>query len=290
MDLRSIFLRSKQTSTSEKRRTKDNLSSAGAQELFLEYEGFLGPSKPRPRRPSVAGTRLVTPRIADADHKSRANISQDLSRDLKTSYEESRKSFSGLRDEVDGPRSYPRRILSRRRKGLFSLKRSTREEPRVHPDQYSQSSSVYVLGQENIGRSPTCGWLRRCISTKSRGYLSPPPSFTTIPPYYGSPIRENNDYTALPQLPGYEIEPYRPPGELPSGAAARAAAAAQNEVLDTIRNLRLVEPKVTRDSESGVGIEVRDRGDLIADFDIDIAVVRKGKSIRHWCKHCYLKI
>lgn len=98
-----------------------------------------------------------------------------------------------------------------------------------------------------------------------------------------TPITEDdNDYTALPKLPGYEEEEQQLPDKPTSGAAARAAAAAaaQNEVIDSMRYLRL-EPRVTRDSESGVGIEVRDEGDLVADFEFDIPVVRKGK----WCNH-----
>lgn len=85
----------------------------------------------------------------------------------------------------------------------------------------------------------------------------------------------------MPILPSYKEERYRSPAEFPSGAAARAAAAAQHEVLDTIRNLRLTEPKVTGDSESGVGIEVRDAGDIVTEFDFDFPVVRRGRSIRH---------
>lgn len=277
MDLRNMFSRSKHTSTSEKRRIADKFSGVGAHELFLEYDEFLGPSKPPPRRPSMEVTKHVTPRITGTDHKSDTKLLQDLSRDSEISYEGSRKSFSGLRDAIDDPRPYPSRVSSRRRKGLFSLKRSTREEPHVYPDQHSQSPPRYVLAQENIGRSPTRGWLRRWISSKSRGYPSPTSRFATIPPYYGRLIPENEDYTALPTLLGHEIKPYTAQENLPSGAAARAAAAAQNEILDSIRNLRLVESKDTGDSESGVGIEVRDCGDSAIDFDLDIPIVRKSK-------------
>jgi len=290
MDLRSIFSRSKQTSTSKRIRRTDNISSAGAHELFLEYEGFLGPSKSRPRRPSTAGTRLATPRVADADSKSKVKLSQDLPRDSKTLYDESRKSFSGLRDATDDPRSPTKRISSRRKKGLFSLSRSTRDESEDYPDKHSLSSCLYALGQENVDCRPTRGWLRRCMSTNSRRHPSPPHSFTTIPPYHASPILEDDDYTALPILPNYENGPYRPLEKLPSGAAARAAAAAQAEVLNIMENLRLAEPKTTRDSESGVGIEVRDRGDLVADFDFDITVVRKGKLNRYLMQTSFAKI
>jgi F-box and WD-40 domain protein 1/11 len=68
------------------------------------------------------------------------------------------------------------------------------------------------------------------------------------------------------------MKPPRIPDDLMSGAAARAAAATQNEILETVRNLRLVEPKVPRDSESGIGIEMLDPWD-----EDDDEVVRKGE-------------
>jgi F-box and WD-40 domain protein 1/11 len=71
------------------------------------------------------------------------------------------------------------------------------------------------------------------------------------------------------------MKPPRIPDDLMSGAAARAAAATQNEILETVRNLRLVEPKVPRDSESGIGIEMRDPWD-----EDDDEVVRKGEPCR----------
>ena len=75
------------------------------------------------------------------------------------------------------------------------------------------------------------------------------------------------------------MEPSRPSLNLASGAAARAAAAAQNELLDSIRNISLAESCLTGDSESGVGIEIRDSGETIAEFDFDIPVVRRGMEI-----------
>ena len=97
-------------------------------------------------------------------------------------------------------------------------------------------------------------------------------------PYDGSLIFEDDDFTALPAMPGcaFELEPSRPSLNLASGAAARAAAAAQNEILESMRNITLAEPHLTRDSESGVGIEVRDGGETMAEFDFDIPVVRQG--------------
>lgn len=275
MDLKSIFSRSKQPSAPEKRRKIEKSSTAGAHELFLEYEGFLPPSNPRPPKPSRPATKLAIPRVSQLHQDPKVRLSQDTSRDSTTSWEKPRKSFSGLGDAVhEAAPAHPKRIPSQRKNGLFSLHRSTRDQREGPTENYSKSSPVYRPEQGNAAHVPTCGWLRRCMSTTSR-QSSPPPSFTTIPPYYGSPIFEDDDFTALPALPGYENEPQRPPEKVPSGAAARAAVAAQNEVLENIRNLRLAEPKVTMDSESGVGIEVRDRAEVMT--DLDISVVRKGE-------------
>jgi F-box and WD-40 domain protein 1/11 len=68
------------------------------------------------------------------------------------------------------------------------------------------------------------------------------------------------------------MKPPRIPDDLMSGAAARAAAATQNEMFESVRNLRIPEPKIPRDSESGIGIEMRDRWDEDED-----ELVRKGE-------------
>lgn len=265
MDLRSLFSRSKHTSTSVKSGRTDNITSAGAHELLLEHEGFLGPTKQRPRRPTTADTAFATPR------------------DSKSSHERSQKSSSDFRYAIPDHHSDPKRVPSQQKNGVFSRNRSTRNAREGHAHCFSQSSPGYAPEGGGVGRRPARGWLRRCISTNSRGHPSSSSSCAATLPYYVTPITEDDDdYTALPKLPGYEEEEQQLPDKPTSGAAARAAAAAaaQNEVMDSMRYLRL-EPRVTRDSESGVGIEVRDEGDLVADFNFDIPVVRKGE----WSTH-----
>ncbi|MCJ1382663.1 hypothetical protein MMC17_005776 [Xylographa soralifera] len=72
--------------------------------------------------------------------------------------------------------------------------------------------------------------------------------------------------------------PRNPPG----GAAARAAAAAQNEILESARfstaqdNLRLIQPKVSNDSESGIGIDLRESSD---DMDLTLPIMRTDPSL-----------
>lgn len=80
------------------------------------------------------------------------------------------------------------------------------------------------------------------------------------------------DMSTISQMPS------RPSVHRSSGAAARAAAAAQNELLGSTRNLEtaskdstLVEPTIARDSESGIGIDLRDREEDIALIDVPIS-------------------
>ncbi|MCJ1479512.1 hypothetical protein MMC13_008198 [Lambiella insularis] len=99
--------------------------------------------------------------------------------------------------------------------------------------------------------------------------------------------------SSIPNTPAFTpfIDPRTSPvNEAPSiislnpagGAAARAAAAAQNEMLESIRSptprdkSRLVEPKITNDSESGIGIELREPLD---DMDFTLHMTRIDPSL-----------
>lgn len=127
-----------------------------------------------------------------------------------------------------------------------------------------------ITSKQDPGPSPAPrGWLRRCMSTTlGRRHRA---QNTANPPRDGRPLR--NRAEMLP-IPGIGIEPPQVPDSTTSGAAARAAAAAQNEMLEPTRNMRLSEPIVTKDCESGIGIEVRDRGG--ESTNSTTPVVRKG--------------
>ena len=56
-------------------------------------------------------------------------------------------------------------------------------------------------------------------------------------------------------IPGFGFETPAPHVDLSSGAAARAAAAAQNELLESMRKMDLRGYSEVKDSESGIGIE-----------------------------------
>ena len=131
-----------------------------------------------------------------------------------------------------------------------------------------------LVEQDRAARTPS--FLRRCISIKSQGRPQTPS--TPLPPYHESPPPNSHLPAPVPEfgfVPGFGFEPSRSPTDLSSGAAARAAAAAQNEILATMRGLSLAEPKINRDSESGVGIEVRDSAE--EPIGSEAPVVRQGK-------------
>lgn len=134
--------------------------------------------------------------------------------------------------------------------------------------------STGITWKQDPGLSPApCGWLRRCMSTTlGRRHRAQNNSNLTRDgrPLQGSP--------ELLPIPGIGIEPPQVPDSTTSGAAARAAAAAQNEMLESARDMRLSEPIVTKDSESGIGIEVRDRRG--ESTDSTTPVVRRGSWLR----------
>ena len=276
-----MFSRGKGTSSSDKKKQKEK-TKPGAHELFLEYEGFLAPSKHRPRTPSAHSSKTFAPLTYGEHNGHSSKLSEDTPRSSTASSSRPRKSVSSSGDANDASRSQPKRTPSQRTKNLFSFGKTTHGESRRHIHNFSRPGPNYVAEKEALAQPNTSGWLRSCMNTTSK-HRSPTPSSSMTPPpsYDGSLIfEEEDDITALPALPGGAIEPARPSLNLASGAAARAAAAAQNEILDFMQKITLAERDVTRDSESGVGIEVQDSGETIVEFDFDIPVVRQGITMR----------
>ncbi|KAF6222805.1 hypothetical protein HO133_000854 [Letharia lupina] len=272
-----MFSRRRGATSSDKKPRKEK-PTAGAHELFLEYEGFLAPSKPPPGTPSALLPTPSTPLTYGEHSGHRLKLSEDTLRSSTASHGKPRKSFSGFADANDELRSRPKRTPSQRTKSFLSFGKTAYGEPSHNMHNFSRPGPNYIVEKEALAQSKTSGWLRRCMSTSLKHRPSTPSSsMTPPPPYDGSLVFEDGDFTALPAMPGcaIELEPSKPSLNLASGAAARAAAAAQNEILDSMRNITLAEPHLTRDSESGVGIEVRDGGETMAEFDFDIPVVRQ---------------
>lgn len=133
--------------------------------------------------------------------------------------------------------------------------------------QQSKTSTNPRIEDSSASHSKASEWLRRCVSATFRHPCRPSTSLQSH-----DDASFHVDYLTAP-IPGIGIEPPIIPDNLTSGAAARAAAATQNEILECVRNLRLTEPHIRRDSESGIGIEMRERGT----DSIDIPIPRKGE-------------
>ena len=193
---------------------------------------------------------------------------------------ESNKSFATLNHALNELRSVSRRAsLSIRRKSILSprtLNAPSDEEILLQAQRPSTSHNL-LSGPPNSSRSS--GWLRRVASG---GFRQRRNSSTQLSP---TDDRVPHIYNVTSPVPGSGSEPPIVPHDPASGAAARAAAAAQNEMLGVGRVLILrednlfSEPKLARDSESGIGIDLRDRTDETA--EPGITVVRKGKTASH---------
>lgn len=173
--------------------------------------------------------------------------------------------YSVLEHKIDDFR--PRTSGSKRHKMLPSPIGSFNEEEQQLPHLLRRPSTNFRTENSPPSHSKASGWLRRCVSATFRHPRRPSASFQSH-----DDASFHVDYLTSP-IPGIGIEPPIIPDNLTSGAAARAAAATQNEILECVRNLRLTEPKIRRDSESGIGIEMRERGEE----SIDIPIPRKGQ-------------
>lgn len=259
--LASIFHRPNRPSTSENRKRTKNSSDTGSHELFFEYGGFL--LDPAPRIPSTSQSQLTALPAFGLRHYSRVALSEATAKAPKSSHARGHRSFSSFTGAIADFRPFGKKVVPRQRKSTVSGNGFAEKEDTCSD---LRSNSDYV----DRGESPAHrdGWLRKCLSSTFR---SGRPS-TLLPAYRESPF-EDDCASSRTQDAGFQRP--RILSDFSSGAAARAAAAAQNEILESMRNMRLAEAELTRDSESGVGIEVRDNGEVTMDFSI--TVVRQGK-------------
>ena len=211
-------------------------------------------------------------------------------------------------DDPQPPQTVPRRKASWRRKGLeiFEALRGSssssrgsnstrRNDEQAQADVHGRSG----LGSGSFREKSASGWLRRTASMRfhhhhrSSTSTRPPTSYAVVGPSFDIPPLEfGPEHTSAPR-------------RLTGGAAARAAAAAQNEstrsstvqdgsavLRDTssrslalVDRLNLMDPKVSNDTESGIGIDIRDRSD---DTDLTIPITRNGmwSMFTRFTEHC----
>ena len=170
------------------------------------------------------------------------------------------KSFSSLRHPVDGLRTLGRRLS-------VTIRRSSRQQ--LHPPQ--DASPVEPSGYNNGAVSGSRHG--RSISNCLDGRL-----FHRRPSANTMPAVQNFYVPTAPvpaPIPGNGLEPPILPEDMFAGSAARAAAAAQNELARAERvTSHTSESKITRDTESGIGIDLRDPEISEADY----GAVRTGKN------------
>ncbi|KAL6713464.1 hypothetical protein ACLMJK_008929 [Lecanora helva] len=279
MDLKRRFWRHKQSAARGDKTKSAKASTSGAHELFLEYEGFLSAPSSRSARPSTSAAKPEQGKTAGPHQSSKA------SRREAVPHDKSLKHFHDSRDVVDEARPPTQRSSSQRSKGLFALNHSSVSPRNDLSKKHLGSTASQATEPAPVNQTQHTSWFRRCTTSSSRDKQPPPASsFAAVPPYLDYC---EDELTALPPFPGYENDPPRVLEKPASGAAARAAAAAQNEIIDSMRNFRIAEPMVTRDSESGVGIEVRDRGETSP--DLGLAVIRKGRKTEPHISKSFIK-
>ncbi|RDW86527.1 F-box/WD repeat-containing protein [Aspergillus mulundensis] len=204
------------------------------------------PFKSRPRTATVSA--LPTTPVSGLDHDvwnglplvdSGDDMEGPVLYDVKpfpeqTGRRRSAKSFSGLRHSVDGLRALGRRLS-------VTLRNKSSRTPNPPSQNESEIETLKLRnGQES-------------------GYDRP----KSVPAFQGFAI-------PLP-IPGNGSEPPILPNHMYSGAAARAAAAAQNEMARKVEQMKL-----TQDSESGIGIILQDRFD---DSDAETDFVRVDPAV-----------
>lgn len=192
-------------------------------------------------------------------------------------YKQRRQSHSSTLSSLFSPniRGLARRMSHTLRRGSKPSKDNLRGENgrRLHSRSIDALGNVAQLqDKQEMGAKPSrgAGWFRS--HRGSRGNQRTPTDFLTSPV---QPIQRRP--STLSPIPGHGSEPPVLPDEW-SGSAARASAAAQNEMLGVAltKDVRLVEYKITRDSESGIGIDMRDRSEVIEEKGV--AMVRLGES------------
>ena len=190
-----------------------------------------------------------------------------------TTIRKARASFSSFGHAVEDLRSFPKRLTSKRRKSVVSTSTELEEKQAELVNRIYMVDQDYQKGSTSIEEQTPhhCvapRWLRRCMSTTFRQHRRSP----TTPAHPSATAWSHSD-SPFPPIPGLTTVPPKIPDSFSSGAAARAAAAAQNEVQENFRRLWVSQSKVDRDSESGIGIEVRERPS-----EDEIPVVRQGGS------------
>lgn len=167
------------------------------------------------------------------------------------------KSFSSIRHSVDGLRALGRRLSVTIRGKTPKLNHHTSPETDRAADE-RKASAVNPEGKHRHS------WFKG-HSINRRPSLH---SVSALQSFY-APTGNVANF-----IPGMGFEPPVFTNDLTSGAAARAAAAAQNHLTKVVRGELFSDESKVSDSESGIGIVLRDRHDVL---DPETAFVRMGE-------------
>lgn len=184
----------------------------------------------------------------------------------------SAKSFSSLRHPMDGLVALGRRL------SVTIRSKSSRNNLRVPGDEDEEPHNYHLYGHSHFKRHTSGHYEGRSRAWSGGQSINRRPSLNSV-----SALQSFYAPTAsIPTpIPGHGKEPPILPNHKFSGAAARAAAAAQNERMEMVKlemaraeRERFLDSKFPQDSESGIGIDLRDRSDQ---SEVDLAIVRIGK-------------
>lgn len=187
------------------------------------------------------------------------------------------KSFSSLRHPMDG-------IVALGRRLSVSIRgKSSKQNLRVPGQEEESECGQYnlVSGHPSHKRNVVSGsWRPRSRAWTNGLSINRRPSLNSV-----SALQDFYAPTASAPvpIPGHGLKPPILPNDMYAGSAARAAAAAQNERMELARldlakaerDIHKSDTRVTQDSESGIGIDLRDLSDH---SDIDLNIVRIGKN------------
>ncbi|EAW09760.1 F-box/WD repeat-containing protein [Aspergillus clavatus NRRL 1] len=219
--------------------------------------------KGRPRTATLSTAHPFTlehevwnkPSCTDADQNGDGQVVEEISHFPEpTPRRRAAKSFSNLRHPMEGLRALGRRLSV-----------TIRHKPSRHPPSPVTPEGELQLADD----SQLAGGIGEARSRHawSKGH-NRRPSLPCVPA-----SRAFQTPTApVPPIPSRALGPPALPNNIYAGAAARAAAAAQNELAKAERDFMMsFNTKLTRDSESGIEIDLRDRSEL---SEIDLAFVR----------------
>lgn len=186
------------------------------------------------------------------------------------------KSFSSLRHPMDGLVALGRRL------SVSIRTKSSKQNLRV-PGQDEEDTECHyhhVSSQPAHKRNVVSGsWGHRSRAWSNGVSINRRPSLNSVSALHGfyAPTA-----TVPAPIPGHGLEPPILPNDMYAGSAARAAAAAQNEQIQMAKLelakaerdlLQKADMKLTQDSESGIGIDLRDYSDS---SNTDSNIVRIG--------------